>query len=60
MLNLTVAYVNQADREREIEDGLRRRRLLNPQDESTTPAKPSARSMATHRQTPVAARAAGR
>ena len=60
MLNLTVAYVNQAEREREIEDGLRRRRLLHPQDQSTARADRPAHQAATQRRTPVPARAAGR
>lgn len=60
MLNLTVAYVNQAEREREIEDGLRRRQVLHPENQSTTPTEPPARQMATQRRTAVPARAAGR
>ena len=60
MLNLTVAYVNQAEREREIEDGLRRRQVLHPENQSTTPAEPRSRQLATQRRTPVPARVAGR
>ena len=59
-MNLTVAYVNQAEREREVQDGLQRRQLLHPQDQSTTTTETPVRQLATPRRTPAPARAAGR
>ena len=60
MLNLTVAYVNQDEREREVEEGLRRRQVLHPESQATAATDSRARQVATPRQTPVPARAAGR
>ena len=60
MFNLNLAYVNQADREREIESGLRRRQILNATDPIPAPAERAARSMPTPRPTAIRARATGR
>lgn len=66
MFNLMVAYVNQAEREREIESGLRRRQVLNTQEPTASPIEPPARTarraqaIASPRATSIRARAAGR
>jgi hypothetical protein len=65
MNQLSLHYVNQADREREIAQELRNRRILDMARATTISAQPSqsaqARSSAADlRPTPVRARAAGR
>ena len=41
MFSLTIAYVNQDEREREIESGLRRRQILNTPDATASPTEPA-------------------
>ncbi len=41
MFNLTTAYVNQDERERDIERGLRRRQILNSPDAIVSPIEPA-------------------
>ena len=63
MFNLTVAYVNQAEREREVESDLRRRQILSPPDTtiaSNEPVAETARTFQGSRQAPIRARAVGR
>jgi hypothetical protein len=59
MNHLTLAYVNQADRERDIQDNLRRRQLLDAAANMTSPVE-TARSSMRPQPTPVRARATGR
>ena len=62
MFSLTTAYVNQDEREREIEHGLRRRQVLNPPEATVLPNEPAdhrtARTIPSQR--PIQIRAAGR
>jgi hypothetical protein len=60
MFNLNLAYVNQADREREIESGLRRRQILDATDGTPASSEPAPRSMPSPRPTAVRARATSR
>lgn len=60
MFQLTVAYVLQADREREVADGLRQRDVLRAPDSARDPVEPPARAMGATRRSPAQARAAGR
>jgi hypothetical protein len=53
-------YVNQADREREIENDLRRRQILTPPDRSPAPIVRASTSIPSQQRTPIRARAAGR
>lgn len=60
MLQLTLAYVNQADRERDIAADVRDRQLLQPTSQAPTPADPPAAAARTIRRGPAHARAATR
>ncbi len=60
MLHLTVAYVLQAEREREITDGLRQRDVLRAPDSAREPIELPVRATGATRRGPVQARAGGR
>ena len=60
MFHLTVAYVLQAEREREIADGLRQRDVLRAPDSARDPIEPPSRTTGAPRRSPVQARAGGR
>jgi hypothetical protein len=59
MLQLTLAYVQQVTRERQVETDLQNRQILRSTRQSVAPVEPAAPSRA-HRRAPVRARAAGR
>lgn len=60
MLQLTLAYVQQATREREVETELQSRQMLRPTPQTLGPVEPPAPSSRAPRPAPVRARAAGR
>jgi hypothetical protein len=60
MNHLTLAYVNQTDREREIKDDLRARQLLHPANDTSAPVEPVGRSAISPKPAPMRARTAGR
>lgn len=60
MLQLIVAYLLQADREREIETDLRARQLLRLLPQNKGPVEPQERTARMPRRGPVRARAAAR
>ncbi len=60
MLQLTLAYIQQADREREVAADLRDRLILKSADQTLSPIEPAALATRTPRRAPVRARAAGR
>ena len=60
MFHLNISYVNQVDRERDIEEGLRRRRMLQADNSSLTPVDPPIRLQVAPRQVPIRPRAAAR
>lgn len=59
MLQLTLAYVQQEDRERETATDLQNRQLLRSTPQTSTPIEPAAPTRVTRR-APVRARAANR
>lgn len=60
MLQLQLAYVNQADREREVATDLRRRQSLKPLDQAIAPVEPPVLSIPDPRRAPLRTRAIGR
>jgi hypothetical protein len=60
MLQLTLAYVQQATREREVETDLQTRQLLRSTAQTMTPVEAPAPSSRTTRPAPVRARATSR
>lgn len=59
MFSVTIAYVNQQERERAIEEGLRRRQVLAQPGASIAPTEPT-RSTPAERRAPLRARGANR
>jgi hypothetical protein len=60
MFQLTIAYVHQADRERDITADLNSRQLLRSAADALAPAEPSAPVNRAMRRTPARVRAASR
>jgi len=60
MLQLTLAYIQQADREREVATELRNQQTLRSTPQTLAPMEPPAGSTRTSRRAPVRARAVGR
>jgi len=60
MLQLTLAYVQQATREREVETDLQNRQILRSTPQTLVPAEAPAPSTRAPRSAPVRARANGR
>lgn len=60
MLQLTLAYVQQTARERDVEADLQARQLLRATTQTMTPVEPPASSSRSPRPAPVRARATGR
>lgn len=60
MLQLTLAYVQQATREREVEAELHNRQVLRASSQTLAPVEPPAPSSRAPRPAPVRARVAGR
>jgi hypothetical protein len=60
MNHLTLAYVNQTDRERDIKDDLRARQLLHPSSEPSAPVETVGRTSVGPKPAPMRARTAGR
>lgn len=60
MLQLTLAYILQADREREIATDLKNRQILRMTPQTMAPIDPPAPATRTPRRAPVRARVAGR
>ena len=60
MLQLTLAYIHQTDREREIATDLQNRQLLQPTPRDLAPIEPPNATAHNPRRAPVRARAAGR
>lgn len=59
MLQLSLAYVVQADREREVLEDLRNRQSLLPPPDTRTASPAASRQLTTARQIPVRARNTG-
>ena len=60
MNHLTLAYVSQADRERDIKDDLRARQLLHPVNETSAQVEGAGRTAVSPKAAPMRARPAGR
>ena len=60
MFHLNISYVNQVDRERDIEERLRRRQMLQADHSSLAPIDPPIRPQVAPRQVPIRPRAAAR
>jgi hypothetical protein len=60
MFYLTQAYIQQADREREVATDLRNRQILRVVSQTTTPIDPPAPSTRIPRRAPARARAVSR
>lgn len=59
MLQLTLAYVIQADQEREVAEDLRNRQLLGTPERPRTTVQPATRQAADPRRVPIRARGTG-